>query len=104
MTGDPLREREGAGGEVPPSAGPTGHVAPVLLVAQNVSRIAGLAGGLADGLQIVWNDADIGGAIRVLREIQSLADALLPSSALPSARGVPDAEQSLPNSGPGEEG
>lgn len=75
-------EGTGSAGASPGSK--TTHVAPILLVAQNVSRIAGLAGGCADGMEIS-QDVNRAGVIRILREVQTLADALLPATALPSA-------------------
>lgn len=51
----------------------------------HVSRIAGLAKGCGDAVEIAGQGANIPGIVRVFREIEALADSLLPPTALPSA-------------------
>ncbi len=78
-----IKMEEGAGSpeagspeaKTPRRSGP----GPLLLIGQNVSRIAGLAGGLADGLEL-RRDPLLATPIRVLREIQTLAEQVVPES------------------------
>lgn len=74
----------------------------IIRLVTNVSRIAGLAAGCADAMALCKASSNIEGVIRVFREIQQLAEEIVPAA--PEASKTPaeasEAEQSPPEGTP----
>jgi hypothetical protein len=69
--------------------GKSDPVAPVILLVSNLSRIQGLAKGVADAVQLCKAEANWEGVIRTLLEIERLAGELLPERAVSDPNPLP---------------